>query len=306
MKKVLYEELLPEEFVQRMQEMPVAYLPLGTLEWHGPHMPLGADGIQSKELFVRVAEKVGGVVLPILFMGPDRVFHDHEKSFYGMDINTEGALHTYYVQQLKGSAYWLEKELFQDYLRSIFAQLSRAGVRIVVGHGHGPSIHAFQELTEEAEEKYGLRIFTAWTYAEDEKLKYQNDHAGANETSIVMAVRPDLVDFGQVKEDESNLIGIAGRHPVRDSSAAFGNEILEYTMKTLISGIEKEYKEIKTSVYKGYKQDKIEMRGDRAEMSDFPLYLNTVAGGLDRRDQTIGGFSFVVKIYALPVVEIIG
>ena len=67
-----------------------------------------------------------------------------------------------------------------------------------------------------------------------------------------------------------------------------------------------EYLKIETSVYKGYKQDKIEMRGDRAEMSDFPLYLNTVAGGLDRRDQTIGGFSFVVKIYAVPVVEIIG
>lgn len=66
------------------------------------------------------------------------------------------------------------------------------------------------------------------------------------------------------------------------------------------------YQIIKTSVYKGYKQDKIEMMGDRAEMSDFPLYLNTVAGGLDRRDQTIGGFSFVVKIYAVPVVEIIG
>lgn len=65
-------------------------------------------------------------------------------------------------------------------------------------------------------------------------------------------------------------------------------------------------KELQTSVYKGYKQDKIEMRGDRAEMSDFPLYLNTVVGGLDRRDQTIGGFSFVVKIYAVPVVEIIG
>ena len=66
------------------------------------------------------------------------------------------------------------------------------------------------------------------------------------------------------------------------------------------------HKGMQTSVYKGYKQDKIEMRGDRAEMSDFPLYLNTVAGGLDRRDQTIGGFSFVVKIYAVPVVEIIG
>ena len=65
-------------------------------------------------------------------------------------------------------------------------------------------------------------------------------------------------------------------------------------------------KNLQASVYKGYKRDKIEMRGDRAEISDFPLYLNTVAGGLDRRDQTIGGFSFVVKIYAVPVVEIIG
>ena len=63
---------------------------------------------------------------------------------------------------------------------------------------------------------------------------------------------------------------------------------------------------MEASVYKGYKRDKIEMRGDRAEMSDFPLYLNTVAGGLDCRNQAIGGFSFVVKIYALPVVEIIG
>ena len=81
MEKVLYEELCPDELVQRLQEMPVAYLPLGTLEWHGPHMPLGADGIQSKELFVRVAEKIGGVVLPMLFLVPDRVFHDGEKSF---------------------------------------------------------------------------------------------------------------------------------------------------------------------------------------------------------------------------------
>ncbi len=61
-----------------------------------------------------------------------------------------------------------------------------------------------------------------------------------------------------------------------------------------------------TSVYKGYKRDKIEMRVDRVEVSDFPLYLNTVAGGLDRRNQAISGFSFVVKIYAVPVVEIIG
>ena len=244
MDKVLYEELLPEEFTQRIREMPIAYLPLGTLEWHGPHMPLGADGIQAKGLFIRLAEIVGGVVLPMLFMGPDRVFNDQDQTFYGMDINTAGALNTYCVQQLTGSAYWMETEIFKEYLRGIFAQLSRAGIRIVVGHGHGPSINAFQSLQKEAEEKYGLKIFTAWSFAKNNRLKYQNDHAGANETSIVMAVRPDLIDFGQIKEDESNLIGIAGRHPVKDSSEEYGKEILEYTIETMTEGLRREVKEI--------------------------------------------------------------
>ena len=88
-----------------------------------------------------------------------------------------------------------------------------------------------------------------------------------------------------------------------------GKQIKKYRQELQLSQEELAdhvYVSRQTSVYKGYKRDKIEMRGDRAEMSDFPLYLNTVAGGLDRRDQTIGGFSFVVKIYAVPVVEIIG
>lgn len=98
---------------------------------------------------------------------------------------------------------------------------------------------------------------------------------------------------GQLCEDNSNI--------VRQFEV-----IIFFKIALNATKVETIKKTCQTSVYKGYKQDKIEMRGDRAEMSDFPLYLNTVAGGLDRRDQTIGGFSFVVKIYAVPVVEIIG
>ena len=99
-----------------------------------------------------------------------------------------------------------------------------------------------------------------------------------------------------------------GRYSYRYTDVRTGKRLTVYA-QDLPELREKEKqiaKDMETSVYKGYKRDKIEMRGDRAEMSDFPLYLNTVAGGLDRRDQTIGGFSFVVKIYAVPVVEIIG
>ena len=79
---------------------------------------------------------------------------------------------------------------------------------------------------------------------ENEELKFQNDHAGANETSIVMAFRPDLVDFSRVKEDESNLIGIAGRHPVKESSAEYGKRIKEYTIECIYAGLRSEYPQL--------------------------------------------------------------
>ena len=102
----------------------------------------------------------------------------------------------------------------------------------------------------------------------------------------VLVVTPSVMVRGQIAEDFQTL-----------STLCKANVFKQSMPKPTV---------YETSVYKRYKQDKIEMRGDRAEMSDFPLYLNTVAGGLDRRDQTIGGFSFVVKIYAVPVIEIIG
>ena len=173
MEKVLYEELFPDEFAERIKKMPVAFLPLGTLEWHGPHMPLGADGIQSKELFIELAGKMGGVVLPMLFVGPDRVFDDRGELFYGMDINTSGALKSYPAQRLTGSAYWLDTELFKKLLMSIVEQLSRTGVKIIIGHGHGPSINAFANIAADAQKMYGVKLYTAWSFAENEELKFK-------------------------------------------------------------------------------------------------------------------------------------
>lgn len=68
-REVFYENLCPKGFRKRLDEMPIAYLPLGTLEWHGPHLPLGADGIQSKGLFKIMAEEVGGLFCRLFLWG---------------------------------------------------------------------------------------------------------------------------------------------------------------------------------------------------------------------------------------------
>ena len=130
------------------------------------------------------------------------------------------------------------------------------------------------------------------------------------------SLKPDIILTDICMPDIDGLTfaeKIKGRNPDTKVIAITGYDNFEYAKRGICIGLDgyilkpiNEEELTEASVYKGYKRDKIEMRGDRAEISDFPLYLNTVAGGLDRRDQTIGGFSFVVKIYAVPVVEIIG
>ena len=100
---VLYAELVPEEFRERVAEAPIAYLPLGTLEWHGDHLPLGANRLQAQGFFIELAQEVGGIVLPMLFLGPDSCEVIQGKYFHGMDIH---AFVGDQPQQLDGSAYW--------------------------------------------------------------------------------------------------------------------------------------------------------------------------------------------------------
>jgi hypothetical protein len=63
--EVEYTRLTPTDFRKRIGEAPIAYLPLGTLEWHGEHLPLGSDGMQSFSFMKDLAREVGGIVLPM-------------------------------------------------------------------------------------------------------------------------------------------------------------------------------------------------------------------------------------------------
>ena len=184
----------------------------------------------------------------------------------------------------------------------------------------------FQLSTNELNIPQDALSFSVYDIEQEEYLFYEGDSQLPTVASLakLFAIdyalgKVDLEDIVEVNQEVLELVPAgsslanlyAGEYTVKQIMEAMlvpsGNDAA-YALAYHIAKNElgEGYTATETSVYKGYKQDKIEMRGDRAEMSDFPLYLNTVAGGLDRRDQTIGGFSFVVKIYAVPVVEIIG
>jgi creatinine amidohydrolase len=47
----------------------VVYLPLGTYEWHGEHLPVGLDGLTAHGLCLEAARRGGGLVLPPFYYG---------------------------------------------------------------------------------------------------------------------------------------------------------------------------------------------------------------------------------------------
>ena len=222
--KVLYIELTPQEFKERLSQAPIAYLPLGTLEWHGYHMPLGADGLISSGFFIELAKKIGGIVLPMLFLGPDNSKTVDGKEYYGMDIQSYPLQHP---QQLLGSAYCVKKSFFKQVLAEILKQLKRAGFKIVVAHGHSPSTMAFYQSSKKWREEFDLELFTCWRDNESDGLGIQTDHAAANETSLMMGLRPELVKIENLPRDmDEKPLGLLGKDPRKFASSEEGKKII--------------------------------------------------------------------------------
>ncbi len=243
MDRILYEELTPADFLLRLNQAPIAYLPLGTLEWHGLHLPLGADGLQSKALFCDMARRVGGIVMPMLFLAPDRTIEYDGKTYIGMDFWARPAAEA--PRQLPGSAYYVNDSLYEEMLDAVMAQLARAGFRIVVGHGHGPANKAFRKQIASAWEKYNLRLVSA--VFEQAKYGYQSDHAAANETSIMMHYYPELVNMSALpKEANARLEGVSGDDPRQYASADMGKAAIEETIAFLEAELMKCLEELRT------------------------------------------------------------
>ena len=191
-----------------------------------------------------MAQRIGGVVLPPLFLGPDRRKVVDGFEYYGMDILQKASSQP---MQLSGSAYWVSDRLFSDIIDAVFKQVHRAGFRIMVAHGHGPSNNFIIDKKTDLEQRYGLKIFTIWRGMEerDPKTEFQYDHAAANETSIMMSLHPSLVHMDQLPEDRwEEPLGLIGEDPRTNASMDHGDNIVNIHLGRMESILRKELEEI--------------------------------------------------------------
>jgi len=196
-----------------------------------------------------LAKEVGGIVLPMLYLGPDIAMEQDGKELYGMDFwlsQEEGKTHMP-AQQLDGSSYWVPEDLFHQIVEHSIKQLARAGFKIIVAHGHGPSTRYVINHWEEWEKKYDVLIYTCWSWnvrgendveatekSEREGLGIMTDHAASNETSLMMYYYPELVKMEQISPDTAQWpLAVAGRDPRLYASAEQGQKAVEFQLERM-------------------------------------------------------------------------
>lgn len=180
-----WERMLPAEYRAAVEALPVVFLPLGTVEWHGEHNALGLDSLKAHELCVRAARKAGGgVVHPPIYGGMG-----------GLDKPATVVLEPEYA--------W-ENYLLRPWLEQLCYEFHRQGFRailILTGHyGHNQQI-VVREVAARMTERLQIPVLGTPEYwlAHDEG--YLGDHAGIGETSLLWYLHPDLVDIARIRED---------------------------------------------------------------------------------------------------------
>ncbi len=241
-----YINLRPKELVKERTKNPVAYLPLGILEWHGVHNPLGLDGIKPTEIMKYISEKLGGIVMPTLYWGDNRQhiaeieFDPKVNSYMPEDMPDYSTGICEYMQLSRKR---LEAEgqrcidngawrLWEELIVHNFFQIESLGFETIVAYpGHGPLSWPLERAIETYKEKGGI----CKTLVIQEK---DFDHAGKTETSIMLRLRPELVDLNELKKGDDHL-GVRGEDPLEYASYEFGEEVLQNLLKQVKKGIEK-------------------------------------------------------------------
>lgn len=193
---VQIELLRPSQIRAALAACPVVYQPLGTLEYHQEHLPIGLDALTAKGLCLGSARRHGGLVCPVLYFGTGG---DHGEMPFTVMMPGPTEI--------------------EGLLRLSFQRFAASGVRLMVllsGHFADEQIAMIQRLA--AEWNAGESAMTVLALAmnmgkEDPRVSMKPDHAGLFETTLLASFWPQTVDIAALPPMVPGEDVDAGRSP---------------------------------------------------------------------------------------------
>lgn len=177
---VQFEMMLPHDIQRAIGARPVVYLPLGTIEWHGAHLPVGLDTLTAHGVCLAAARADGGIVYPPLFYGTGG---DH--ALYSWTVMTATS------RELEGL------------LTLTLSRLHDFGVRLAVlfsGHFAPAQIEMIEQIASRWRRNNGLHVIAL--AVNSPQLSLAPDHAGLFETTLLHALHPNSVNIGRLPSSE--------------------------------------------------------------------------------------------------------
>lgn len=174
-------EMTWREVATAVEEHPTMLLPLGATEQHGHHLPLGVDVFTPEAVAERVAAEVGSLLAPPVW--------------YGVSPH-----HTF-----KPGTFTVSSETFKKYILDICLSAQEWGVEtILLLNGHyvtqDPELDvAVRTLrNEHGLDAFRVALSDVWAdAAAAERTGLKSFHAAEFETSVMLALRPDLVEMDE-------------------------------------------------------------------------------------------------------------
>lgn len=197
--EVEWRRLRADELRARAGRDALAILPLAALEQHGPHLPVEVDCVLAEAVARRTALALAGstkvVVLPVVWTG----ISEHHMEF--------------------GGTVTLGFPAFAGLVEGICRSIVRAGFgRIALLNGHGGNDTALKLLVDELQPRLdAVLVHTTYWHAAAEAiaplLEAQDRllHACEAETSMMLALRPELVDRTRIPAGEQGPVTEAER-----------------------------------------------------------------------------------------------
>ncbi len=213
-----YEFVRPARVRQVLEETPIVFLPIGCVEYHGPHLPLGVDMLTADAICHRTAAITGGLVLPPLWLASGVLPLPH-----GITVDTG---------------------LLQAVIRPILRQLAEGGFKVIValsGHGALDHLHVLREETDRVMEEYPdvNALTTVWNELNATMPGDIHDHGAKVETSYLMEFHPHTVDLTTLEDDpEAEHVGIYAANPRFTADREWGTAMADHAVQRLVGVIE--------------------------------------------------------------------
>lgn len=229
MREVRLQWLRPDEIVAERERIPIVYLPIGPLEWHGPHLPLGTDPLQAEHTAIELARRIGGVVHPTLFFGTERersrellkdIGFVGDEWIVGMDFPNNTVRSYYYAE-----------DAFAVMIRFVLDQLAAQRYPLIVivnGHGATNQIAELQRLVAEFTQRGPARVL--YTFDLDAEIDDDAGHATITEASAIMALNRDRVDLDRLPPMDQPLSNT--EFAIVNAPTFFGQPTPDHTVRS--------------------------------------------------------------------------